>query len=78
MRLKSGDEQTEKTGVMVPAEPDKSGADGAHPVFNVSITRLAQKDNTPDILKYLPDGLLSKEQMVKKGRHFSILSKNQY
>ncbi len=46
--------------------PENPGSDASRPALNISIQELSRKVKHPDILKYLPDGLLTGEQKEVK------------
>ena len=52
--------------VVKPRATEKTAAPGSRSSYNVNIQLLANKVNNPDILKYLPDGLLSAAQIDVK------------
>ncbi len=59
------DQGINKDEVVKPRATEKTVAPGSHS-SKISIQLLAKKVNTPDILKYLPDGLLSAAQIEVK------------
>ncbi|MBO7667771.1 MAG: hypothetical protein J6T26_04845 [Firmicutes bacterium] len=51
-----------KAEVMETPLPGKPGSDASRSALEISIENLARKVKHPDILKYLPDGMLTQEQ----------------
>ena len=65
-----GDESIQKTEVVtkMAADDQMPVAKDARPVSNISISKLSSKVKTKDILKYLPDGFLTKKQQLEKNK----------
>ena len=60
------DVNEKKSEIMTPAVPLNVGKTGARSDFNINITKLARKVKSKDIIKYLPDNLLSEEQKKRE------------
>ncbi len=60
------DQKINKAEVIAPPNPDNAVKNGPRSASEINIAKLAQLVNHPDIIKYIPDGMLTEEQRSQK------------